>query len=214
MSDRHIKVISFDLHETLATPDFVLAVWYEGVPHAYSTRQNLAFEAAKSAVFDQYRTVTEDQREYYDLNYWSERLKLGGYHAAIEFCKHKIAHYPEVKEVLESLSRKYPLIISSSMPREFIPPIVEGIEKYFTKIFSSFSDCLQFKTADFYRIVLKEMKIEPSEMLHVGNDWIKDYIIPCEVGINCLHLDRKSQPGYCTITDLRQLEERIERLNR
>ncbi len=210
MSKKPIKVISFDLHETLATPDFVLSVWYEGIPQVFSTKRNLAFEAAKSAVFNEYKTVSDDTREYYDLNYWSERLNLGGYGAAIDFCKHKVAYYPEVIEVLQSLSRKYPLIISTSMPREFIPPIVEGIEKYFTKIFSSFSDCYQFKTADFYRIVLKEMGIEPSEMLHVGNDWLKDYIIPCEVGINCLHLDRKSQPGYCTITDLKQLEERLQ----
>jgi len=86
---------------------------------------------------------------------------------------------------------------------------MEGINNYFVRTFSSYSDYGQFKTPDFYRIVLREMGLEPSEMLHVGDNWKKDYIMPCEVGIKALHLDRKAKPGFCTITDLRQLGERI-----
>ena len=38
MSADIIKVASFDLHETLATPDFIGAVWYEGIPHVFAER--------------------------------------------------------------------------------------------------------------------------------------------------------------------------------
>ena len=205
-----IKVVSFDLHETLVTPAFVGAVWYEGIPHIYAERRRLTFEKAKEEVLKAYASVNEDSREYFDLNFWSERLDLGGYQAAVDFCKHRVAYYPETFDVLARLKQKYPLIIATSMPREFMPPIMAPIEHFFTRVFSSYSDYTQFKCTDFYLTVCREMGIKPAEMLHVGDNWTKDYEMPKSVGINAIHLDRKGKPGDCVITDLTQLEEKLK----
>lgn len=205
-----IKLISFDLHETLATPAFVGAVWYEGIPHVYAERRGLTFEKAKEEVLKEYAKIDENSRDYFDLNFWSKELDLGGYQAAVDFCKHRVAYYPETFDVLTSLNRKYPLIIATSMPREFMPPIMENIERFFTRVFSSYSDYYQFKCTDFYVTVCKEMGVKPEEVAHVGDDWTKDYEYAKAVGINAVHLDRKGTPGECVITDLRQLEEKIE----
>lgn len=207
-----IKVVSFDLHETLVTPDFVGAVWYEGIPQVYAARRNLTFEKAKEEVLKEYGRVDENSREYFDLNFWSNQLDLGGYQGAIDFCRHKVAYYPETFDVLRSLNQKYPLIISTSMPREFIPPIMCAIEHFFTRVFSSYSDYDQFKTPSFYVTVCREMGIAPVEMVHVGDNWKKDYEMPKAVGVNAIHLDRKGRPDTCVITDLRQLEEKVKNI--
>jgi FMN phosphatase YigB (HAD superfamily) len=210
MSTNSIKLISFDLHETLATPEFVGAVWYEGIPHVYAEKRNLTFEQAKEEVLKEYAKINEESRDYFDLKFWSKQLDLGGYQAAVDFCRHKVAYYPETFDVLTGLSRKYALIIATSMPREFMPPIMENIERFFTRVFSSYSDYYQFKCTDFYVTVCKEMGVNPSEVVHEGDNWTKDYEYPKAVGVNAVHLDRKGKPGDCVITDLRQLEERIE----
>lgn len=207
-----IKVISFDLHETLATPAFAGAVWDEGIPHIYAERRRLTFDRAKEEVFRAYAGVDENSREFFDLNYWSKELDLGGYQGAIDFCRHKVAYYPETFDVLRALKQKYPLIIASSMPREFMPPILERLDPYFTRVFSSYSDYYQFKCSDFYVTVCREMGIKPEEMAHVGDNWKKDYEYPKAVGVKAIHLDRKGKPGDCVITDLWQLEKYIEKM--
>jgi 5'-nucleotidase len=204
-----IKIVSFDLHETLATPEFIGAVWYEGIPHVYAERRGLTFEKAREEVLKEYAKIDENSREYFDLNFWSKQLDLGGYQSAVDFCKHKVAYYPETFDVLSDLSRNYSLIVASSMPREFMPPIMENINRYFIRVFSSYSDYFQFKCTDFYVTVCKEMGIKPEEVVHVGDHWTKDYEYPKAIGINAIHLDRKGKPGDYVITDLRQLEERI-----
>jgi len=210
MSENKIKVISFDLHETLATSAFVGAVWYEGIPHVYAGRRGLSFDKAKELVILEYAKIDENSRDYFDLNFWSERLNLGGYADAVEYCKGKVAYYPETFEVLRRLKQKYPLIIATSMPREFVPPIMAQLDGFFTRVFSSYSDYFQFKCTDFYVTVCWEMGIAPREMVHVGDNWTKDYEMPRAVGVNAVHLDRKGKPGVNVITDLTQLEEKIK----
>lgn len=214
MGTNKIKVISFDLHETLATPAFAGAVWYEGIPHIYAERHGLTFEKAKEQVLLEYAKVVENSREYFDLNFWSKRLDLGGWQGAVDYCKHKVAYYPETFDVLGRLKQKYPLIIATSMPREFMPPIMAQLDGFFTKVFSSYSDYYQFKCTDFYVTVSREMGITPREMVHVGDNWTKDYEMPRTVGVNAVHLDRKGKPGADVITDLTQLEEKIEAIQK
>ncbi len=207
-----IKVVSFDLHETLATPEFVLSVWDEGIPAVYATRCGISLDEAKSRVVKEYQKVSDTMLEYFDLKYWSKLLNLGGYDRAIEYCKHRVAYYPETLEVLSSLSKGYPLIIATGMPREFMPPIMSRIEGYFTRVFSSFSDYNQFKTPSFYLAICREMGVQPQEMVHVGDNWQKDVLVPREVGIKALHLDRKGRPNDLTLTSLEQLEDTLREI--
>jgi FMN phosphatase YigB (HAD superfamily) len=209
MSDRRIKVISFDLHKTLATPAFAGAVWYEGIPHVYAQRRGLTFEKAKEEVLREYAGIDENSRDYFDLDFWSARLDLGGYAAAIDYCLPKVAYYPEIFAVLNRLQSAYPLIVATSMPREFMPPIMAPLAPFFVRVFSSYSDYYQFKCPDFYITVCREMGITPREMVHVGDDLAKDYEMPRAVGVNAIHLDRKGKPAAGGITDLTQLEEKI-----
>ncbi|MFH1639436.1 MAG: HAD family hydrolase [Chloroflexota bacterium] len=205
-----IKIISFDLHETLSTPDFAVSVWDEGIPTVYAARCGISLEKAKEEVKREFAKVSDTEMEYYDLNYWSKLLNLGGYEKAIEHCKYRVAYYPETLPVLESLNKKYPLIIATGMPREFIPTILSRIEGYFTRVFSAYSDYNQFKTRSFYLTVCREMGIPPQEVVHVGDNWQKDVVIPKDIGIHAFHLDRKGNPDATTITSLEQLEEKIK----
>ncbi|MFH0846923.1 MAG: HAD family hydrolase [Chloroflexota bacterium] len=216
-----VKVISFDLHETLTTPDFITGVWYEAIPLVYARKHDLSLEEAKKKVFAEYKLVSDTTFDYYDLKYWAKRFKLGSYADLLEPVKDRVAYYPETTEVLDALSRKYPLIIATGMPCEFMPPLLSGIQRYFTRTFSSFSDCGQFKCPDFYLTVCREMGVKPPEMVHVGDNWEKDFLMPREVSIKTFHLNRKGkpfrenlqgEPDENTLTDLRQLVERVKDL--
>lgn len=209
-----IKVISFDLHKTLATPSFVEAVWYEGIPHVYARRQGLSFELAREIVMREYARVDENSRDYFDLNFWSDRLELGGYAAAIEYCRPKLAYYPEIWRVLRRLQATYPLIIATGMPREFIPPIMSALTPFITRVFSADADYSQFKCPGFYVSVCRDMGMATEELLHVGDDVIKDYEMPRTVGVRAIHLDRGGKPAAGGITDLTQLEARVDYMQR
>ena len=204
-----IKIISFDLYQTLTTADFINCVWHQAIPSLYAARNHLAFTEARTIVEAEYAGVSDKTLDWYDIRYWVNRFQLGNHEIVLECCRDKVALYPETVEVLSSLNAEYPLIIASSMPREFMPPILTGINHLFTRIFSSFSDYRQLKTVEFYKAVCQELHVRPQEILHTGDDWEEDFIIPQKIGIHAVHLDRTGQPGPSSITDLCQLKARL-----
>jgi FMN phosphatase YigB (HAD superfamily) len=207
-----IKVVSFDLEGTLATPDFSRAVWYEGIPSLYAARNGISLGKAKAEVKEEYQKVGDQRLEWYDIKYWVHYFDLDGYQELLESCRHKVAYYPETIPVLSSLGKVYPLIIATGTAGEFLPYLVSKIKGCFIRIFSSVSDYRQLKTASFYLKICGEMGIRPEEMAHVGDNWQFDFTIPVEAGINAFYLNRKGQPGLASITNLRQLEPRLLQL--
>ncbi|TET40405.1 MAG: HAD family hydrolase [Dehalococcoidia bacterium] len=205
-----IKVVSFDVESTLLTPDFSQAVWYEGIPSLYAEKNGISFEEARAMVVKEYQEVGDQRREWYDIKYWFERFQLGDYQALLEGYKHRVSCYPEVMEVLSSLSKEYTLIVVSSSTREFLPYLLAEIEGHFARVFSSVSDYGQLKTPAFYLKVCQGMGILPCEMAHVGDSWQFDFLAPKEAGIEAFHLNRG---GYAkndkSLTSLADLEARL-----
>ncbi len=205
-----IKVVSFDMEGTLVTPDFSQAVWYEGIPSLYAKSNGIGFEEARSLVDKEYREVGDQRREWYDIKYWFQRFQLGDYREALENHKHKVSCYPEVMQVLPSLSKEYTLIVLSSTAREFLVYMLAEIKGYFAKVFSSISDYGRLKSPSFYLAVCQEMGISPYEMAHVGDNWQFDFLAAMEAGIEAFHLDRtQQQKKGQSLTSLRDLEARL-----
>jgi len=192
-----IKVVSFDADGTLVTPDFSQAVWYEGVPSLYARKNGISFQEAKSFIENEYQVVGDCRTEWYDIKYWLQRFglipPLAGHQQLLEDYRHRISCYPEVTQTLSSLSKDYTLIVVSCSTREFLPYILDGIESYFSRVFSSVSDYGQIKTPGFFLEVCRQMGISPQEMAHVGDLWEQDFIIPTEAGIKAFHLDRRGE---------------------
>jgi putative hydrolase of the HAD superfamily len=199
-----IKVVSFDLEGTLVTPDFSLAVWYEGIPSLYAARNGLSLEQARIQVQEEYQRVGCQRREWYDIKYWFDYFKLDDYQELLKSCRHRVSYYPETRPVLSSLGKAYPLILATGTAREFLPYLLSEIEECFAGVFSSISDYQQIKSPSFYLKLCDTMGVLPEEVAHVGDNWQFDVTVPREVGVNAYHLDRGEQPGFESITDLMQ----------
>ena len=207
-----IKVVSFDADGTLVTPDFSQAVWYEGVPSLYARKNGIGFQEAKAFIEKEYQVVGDQRVEWYDIRYWLKRFGLDGSHGQIlEDYRHTVSCYPDVKQALSSLRKNYTLIVVSCSTREFLPYLLNGIERYFARVFSSVSDYAQIKTPEFFLEVCRQMSVSPEEMAHVGDLWEQDFIAPRDAGIRAFHLDRRGErKDGRSLRSLADLEARIQ----
>jgi len=86
-----------------------------------------------------------------------------------------------------------------------------GLSRYFTRIFSATSDFRKVKkTADFYRHICDILGASPEEIVHVGDHYEFDYLVPQTVGIQAFYLDRSAQQkGESVVWTLGELGERF-----
>ena len=190
-----VSVISFDVEGTLVTPDFSYAIWFEAIPECYAERNGIDLELARKIVEEEYRKVGDQRLEWYDVRYWFDKLDLGMPDQMMKRCETKTCYYPEVKEVLSFLSRRYKLVVASGSTRDFLRYLLKDIEPYFANIFSSLTDYKQLKTREFYSKMCQALEVESSQVVHVGDNWQFDFIAPGEAGIKAFYLDRKRQPN-------------------
>jgi putative hydrolase of the HAD superfamily len=145
--------------------------------------------------------------EWYDVRYWFDKLDLGTPDPVMERCQGRVCYYNEVKDVLSSLSSKYKLVVASGSTRDFLHHLLQDIEPYFTRVFSSLTDYKQLKTPEFYLKMCQAMGVRPEQVVHVGDNLQFDFVAPRKVGIQAFHLDRKQQSdGYNSLTSLIQLK--------
>lgn len=208
------KIISFDVEGTLVTRGFSEVIWEEAVPKLFSEKAGISFNEAKAYVMKEYDKVGEERTEWYDIKYWFNRFGLNDYEALLNSCKHEIFLYPEVPQVLEKLSKNYTLIINSNSAREFLNLEVENIRRYFHRVFSAPSDFRQLKKATaVYQKVCDSLKVEPAEIVHVGDRWNDDFVAPRKIGIVAYHLDRAGQRSdEFVVKDLAEFVDRLVEL--
>ncbi|MGB7544705.1 MAG: HAD family hydrolase [Methanothrix sp.] len=208
-----IRIISLDMDGTLMKSRFVDKVWMEGVPALYAERTGLDFPAAKEHVIGEYARVGSDRMEWYDLLYWIEKFGLKtGKDELLQMYEDEIEAYPEVPEVLELLSDKYDLVVTSNAAREFIDIELEGLTEYFREIFSATSDFREVKKSPLvYGAICAQMDARPFEVLHIGDHYHYDYESPLQAGLDALFLDRKGErSGPEVVGDLREAVELID----
>ncbi len=191
-----IKVVSFDVEGTLVTPDFSYAVWFEAIPQRYAEKNGINLELARKAVEEEYGKVGDQRLEWYDVRYWFDKLGLGTPVPVMQRCESQVCYYPEVKEVLVSLSERYKLVVASGSTRDFLRHLLQDIEPYFSEIYSSITDYRQLKTSEFYLKMCQAMRVEPEQVVHIGDNWQFDYVAPSEMGIQAFYLDRKRQTNH------------------
>ena len=204
-----IEVVSFDAEGTLVKPGFSQAVWHEAIPALYAQKKGIELAQAKEIVATEYDRIGDQRLEWYDINFWFRHLHLGSPEPVIESCQDKVCYYPEVTEVLSSLSSKYKLIIASGTPLELLHYLLRDVKPYFARLFSSVSHYKQLKTPAFYLQMCQAMNIQPSQVVHVGDNWQFDFLNPKQVGINAFHIDRAGSNHEESIADLGQLKSRL-----
>lgn len=211
------RFVSFDLDGTLVDYSFANAVWLEGIPRLYAEEKDVNADMAKISVKEEYDKVGMKRLEWYDINYWLNRFRLTpkNWTMLLREYKHLIKPYPETSEILQTLrDANYTLIVISNAAREFLDAELEepNIASYFKHAFSATSDFHQVKkTADLYQKILNILDSQPSDVVHVGDDWQFDYIASREAGIKSFFLDRKEQKsGNHIVKNLTELVSRIQ----
>jgi len=206
-----IKVISFDVDGTLVREDFNDLIWRGEIPLLYAQKNKMSFEKAKRIVEEEYNRVGEENPQWYDINFWIEHFKLNVSHEdIISKYESKIEVYPDVIPALEKLKRKYQLVVITMMPSEFLAPKLKKIGSYFNRAFSTLSDFKDLKTPRGYLKVCERLRLSPSYLLHIGDQWEFDYISPRQVNINAILIDRNNnKKGKWIIKDLRELERML-----
>jgi len=100
--------------------------------------------------------------------------------------------YPEVLEVLENLSPRFQLAVISNFDGR-LRMILEhlGISKFFRHVFLSSELGADKPDPEIFRRALNLICLEPSEVLHVGDDPERDWKAAAGVGLSIFGLDRK-----------------------
>jgi HAD superfamily hydrolase (TIGR01549 family) len=203
---KEIEVISFDAEGTVVTPDFSQAIWHEAIPAIYAQKKGCDLAKAKKCIYEEYNKIGDQRLEWYDIEYWFSCLDLGSPEPVIQSCLDKVAYYPEATEVLSSLAGEYKLIVASGTPRELLHFLLQDVEPYFARIFSSVSHYRQLKSPDFYLKLCEEMGVEPSRIIHVGDNWQFDFLNARQAGMNALYLDRSGRNHQESLGDLTELK--------
>ena len=208
------KYISFDMDGTLIDPEFTDWVWGHGIPTLYAEKNGISFEESKAFVEGEYLKVGEKAIEWYDIKYWFRFFQLEmDWKILMERYIDKINVYPDVNQILARLKDKFSLILTSNAGREFIDIELKaaGLGMYFDRIFSATSDFGEVKkTIGFYYRICQILGAHPLEIVHVGDHYEFDYLIPRKLGMRAFYLDRSGgRKGDFIIRDLRDLEKRL-----
>jgi len=206
--------ISFDMDGTLIDQEFTDWVWGQGIPALYGGKAGLPFETAKAFVVKEYQKVGEGAVEWYDIKYWFRLFQLEqSWKDLMKQFVDRIKVYPDVNNILDRLRERFPLVLASNAGREFIEIEMEatGLDRYFSRIFSATSDFrVVKKTAEFYHRVCDILMTDPQEIVHVGDHYDFDYVVPRSLGIQAFYLDRSGErTGEFVLRNLGELDKKL-----
>ncbi|MEM2110859.1 MAG: HAD family hydrolase [Candidatus Bathyarchaeia archaeon] len=210
-----VNVVSFDVCGTLINSYYLDYIWNEILPELFAKKKGLRLEEAKNYVFGEYDRIGNKDLRWYLPEFWFKHFNLN--EDPIEIFKaytDKVRFFPEVSSVIKRLSQKYDLIIASGIPAKYAEITIVKIRHFFKNIFSPVSDLQKVnKTIEFYQMICNDLKIEPSKLAHIGDEWIFDFIIPRKVGIKSFFLDRTGERrGRYIIKDLEEFEGRLSQM--
>jgi putative hydrolase of the HAD superfamily len=159
--------------------------------------------------------VGDTALEWYDIKYWLDFFKLNiSWQELLDKFKGSIRTYPEVEEVLTQLTQSHQLIITSNAAREFLDTelLETAIAPYFDHIFSATSDFKEVKkTGEFYQKICKKIHVDHTQIIHVGDHYDFDFLVPQQQGITSFFLDRKGEKeGSQIVRDLNEFTNKLK----
>jgi HAD superfamily hydrolase (TIGR01549 family) len=207
------KIVSFDLDGTLVDGAYGNMVWLDGLPELYGRRHSMPLDEAKKLVKSEYDSMGEENILWYDITYWLKRFDLAtSIPELLDRYSDHIRIIRGVTEALERLSKEYTLVIASNAARIFVEKELSrsGLARYFPHAFSATSDFQMVKKEEeFYRRLCRLLKVDPSEMVHVGDHAVFDVEVPLRAGLDAFHYNPGGQSNGRTVCDLRELLDRL-----
>jgi putative hydrolase of the HAD superfamily len=204
------RIISFDVDGTLVKPEFNDLIWREVIPELYARKNEIEIEAAKEFIEGEYDKIGEYDLRWYSLDFWLDYFRLDVREKEIlgEYAG-KVSLYADVLSTLEELSKNYQLVIASCMGNDFIDIKLRkrNIKKYFKRVFSAVSIGLIKKEGSFYLALCSSLAIKPNELIHIGDHYEFDYLVPREIGIRAFYLDRNNGKQKVSLDEVKSLHD-------
>jgi putative hydrolase of the HAD superfamily len=226
-----ITTIVFDLDDTLYDETDYCRSGFAAVAVSLATIEGLPDEATIfNAFWGQFASGNRGKA----FNAALEQLGLPASQDTVEklielyrFHKPTLTLPPSSKAVLDTLQKKYTLALLTDgyLPAQELKVAALGIKKYFK--FIVYTEALG---RDFwkpspvgYQSVLAALNIEPENCVYIGDNEIKDFIAPNQLGFATIRLIRPNgihqeqgthpnAPAAHTITDLADLPKLLESL--
>ncbi|MCI4439342.1 HAD family hydrolase [archaeon] len=197
------RVVSLDFSGTLVTEDYLEYFWKEVIPKAYSIKEGISLKEAKSKVFEEYGKVSKDAINWYLPNYWLN--KLGINNSLSELVAQSLValrFYEDALSFIEKVKNKYTLIVASGVSSSLMLPALSTLKVKFYRVYSSTDMFFVGKPPSFYNFILEDLKILPSQIIHVGDDKLNDVENPMKVGIKSYLIDRKNNVDFYSLLRL------------
>lgn len=179
-----IKLISFDLQGTLCDHAFSNEVWLTLLPKVFEVQRSILSPTEHSQLLRDFENIGQDDWRYYDLNYWLRRA--GSKQTASSLAKlaaNRPRIFPKMKELVETLIAKVPIIILSATTQEFISLELGHWSGPFSSILSTADDFRQpGKPPGIFSSISKERGLSPNECLHIGDHKEMDGVSPKQAG--------------------------------
>ena len=197
------EYISFDIFDTLVTRNLVdNKDVFKFVQEYY----NLNYNNRKEKDFYKKRILAEKEARMHSLN---EEISIEEIYSFLDIDINEKNILFEIEKELEyklceknkcgyqlykyAFSKNKKIIIISDMylDRETIEKILKKNDIQYYKLFISSESKLTKSTGNLYKFVLNELKINPKNMLHIGDNLKSDYLNPKKLGINCIRIKNK-----------------------
>lgn len=203
-SIKDFDVVSFDIFDTLLKRDvkkpsdvFEIIEKKLAIP-GFANKRIYAEKIAREkkgeeeiTISDIYAEMEDDYHEL-ELNQESELLRVN----------------IDMLPVFEYCVQNKRVVLSSDMylPENFVSKILqrEGIIGY-EKLYLSSSLFKRKYTGTMFKYIIDDLKIEKTQMVHIGDSFISDLKVPKSLGIACIHI-----PTYCCRSKLQTKDKSLE----
>lgn len=189
----NIEIISLDFSGTLVTEDYLEYFWKEAIPRAYSTKEGISLKEAKAKVLEEYEKLSKDDINWYLPDYWLKKLGIKNeLKELVEQSLVALRFYEDAISFLEKVKNKFTLIVASGVPSSLMLPALDVLKVKFYKVYSSTDMFIVGKPPSFYNFILEDLRIRPSQIIHIGDDKLNDLENPAKVGIKGYLVNRKN----------------------
>ena len=120
----------------------------------------------------------------------------------------------EIKEVLKKLksdSKQIILVSDFYTDKELIETILKKFEifDYFSSIYISSEKACRKSTGNLYKLILKELNLNPTDITMIGDNYKSDYEVPRSLGLNAIYRQYIDKNATVTEKELVRLYNQI-----
>ena len=123
--------------------------------------------------------------------------------------------FPETQEVLTRLkTRGYRIIVVSNFDSR-VYDVCRGMDilDYFDDFVISSEAGYAKPSIEIFQLALQRNNLNPHECVHIGDNYINDYVCPTSIGMNAIFLDRENEHSDKSIGKIKDLNELLTIIN-